>query len=75
MFSATFIFEERQFDERFYRLDEEIAAFARQTTGYAGEEAWENPQDGRICTVYYWTGMNGLQELMPHPRHLEVKAA
>lgn len=40
MFSATFIFEKRQFDERFYRLDEEIAAFARQTTGYVGEDAW-----------------------------------
>lgn len=75
MFSATFIFEKKQLDERFHWLDEEIATFARHTTGYAGEEAWENPQNGRICTVYYWTEMTGLHELMQHPKHLEAKAA
>lgn len=75
MYSATFIFDKKQFDERFHQIDAEIAAFARNTTGYLGEEAWENPETGRICNVYYWESMQGLQELMRHPRHLEAKAA
>jgi len=61
MYSATFIFDKKQFDARFQQIDAEIAVFARDTTGYLGEEAWEN--------------MQGLQELMQHPRHLEAKAA
>lgn len=73
MMSATFIFDKKQFDARFYQLDEEIAVFARQTSGYLGEEAWENPSNGRVCNVYYWESMQGLQELMQHPRHLEAK--
>lgn len=75
MMSATFIFDKKQFDARFYQLDEEIAVFARQTPGYLGEESWENPSNGRICNVYYWEDMQGLQALMQHPRHLEAKAS
>lgn len=75
MYSATFIFDKKHFDARFHQIDAEIAAFARNTTGYLGEEAWENPENGRICNVYYWENMQGLQELMQHPKHLEAKAA
>lgn len=75
MISATFIFDKKQFDARFYQLDEEIAVFARQTPGYLGEESWENSSNGRICNVYYWQDMQGLQALMQHPRHLEAKAS
>ncbi|MCB5188248.1 antibiotic biosynthesis monooxygenase [Methylobacillus caricis] len=75
MYSATFIFDKKQFDETFYQIDQEIAEFARKTTGYMGEEAWENPETGRVSNVYYWETMQGLQELMQHPRHLEAKAA
>lgn len=42
MYSATFIFDTRQFDSEFHRLDALIAAAARQTEGYLGEEAWED---------------------------------
>ncbi len=74
MYTATFIFDKKQFDDEFYALDASIAAIAKQTTGYIGEEAWENPQTGRVCNVYYWHSMQGLQELMQHPKHLEAKA-
>jgi heme-degrading monooxygenase HmoA len=73
MYSATFIFDKKQFDDAFYQLDESIAAVAKKTTGYIGEEAWENPETGRVANVYYWESMDGLQELMRHPKHIEAK--
>ena len=74
MFAATFIFDKKQFDEQFYQLDQAITEAAKQTTGYIGEEAWENPETGRVSNVYYWKTMDGLHELMKHPKHLEAKA-
>lgn len=75
MYSATFIFDKKQFDESFYRLDQAIAEIAINTTGYLGEEAWENPRTGRVSNVYYWQTMEGLHELMKHPKHIEAKTA
>ena len=75
MYSATFIFDKKQYDEEFYKLDNAIADIAKNSTGYLGEEAWENPETGRISNVYYWENMDGLQELMKSPKHLEAKAA
>ncbi|BCM25017.1 antibiotic biosynthesis monooxygenase family protein [Methyloradius palustris] len=75
MYSATFIFDKKQYDERFYALDEAIAEIAKQSAGYLGEESWENSTTGRICNVYYWQSLEALQTLMQHPKHLEAKAA
>ncbi|HAT30729.1 MAG TPA: antibiotic biosynthesis monooxygenase [Janthinobacterium sp.] len=73
MYSATFIFDTRQFDADFHRLDALIAAAAKETTGYLGEEAWEDPKTGRIANVYYWESERGLNELIEHPSHREAK--
>ncbi|GAB3251555.1 antibiotic biosynthesis monooxygenase [Chitinimonas naiadis] len=73
MYSATFIFDTRQFDEAFHALDGQIAAAARASTGYLGEDAWEDPKTGRIANVYYWSDEAGLRELMADPRHIEAK--
>ena len=75
MYSATFIFDKKQYDEEFYKLDEAIAEIAKKSVGYLGEEAWVNPETGRISNVYYWETMEGLQALMSSPKHLEAKAA
>lgn len=75
MYSATFIFDKKQFDDAFYELDKSIAEVAKNTRGYIGEEAWENPETGRVSNVYYWETMDGLHELMQHPKHQEAKAA
>lgn len=74
MFSSTYIFSKRQFDDEFHRLDEAIAQAARDTPGYLGEEAWENSSTGLISTVYYWESLEALQLLMKHPKHLEAKS-
>lgn len=75
MYSSTFIFAKKQYDEEFYRLDQAIAEAAKEIPGYLGEEAWENPTTGLISNVYYWETLEALQSLLQHPRHLEAKAA
>jgi hypothetical protein len=42
MYSATFIFDKKQYDKAFYELDNIVAAAAKSTDGYLGEESWEN---------------------------------
>ena len=75
MYSSTFIFAKKQFDDAFHRLDQEIAAMAKTIPGYLGEEAWENADTGLVSNVYYWESLEALQRLVQHPRHLEAKAA
>jgi heme-degrading monooxygenase HmoA len=75
MYAATFIFYKKQFDEAFYKLDQAIADCAKQSVGYLGEEAWENIETGRIANVYYWETMEGLEELINNPKHIEAKSA
>jgi heme-degrading monooxygenase HmoA len=74
MFSSTFIFAKRQFDDEFHRLDQEIAEAARTAPGYLGEESWENATNGLVSNVYYWESLEALQALVNHPRHLEAKS-
>lgn len=73
MFTSTFTFAKRAFDDEFHALDERIAAMARATPGYLGEESWENPATGLVANVYYWESMAALQSLMKHPDHLAAK--
>jgi heme-degrading monooxygenase HmoA len=74
MYSATFIFDKKQYDDEFYILDNAIAEAAKETKGYLGEESWDNAETGRVCNVYYWQDLKSLQNLMNHPKHLEAKA-
>ena len=65
MYSATFIFDKKQYDEEFYKLDAAIAAIAKDSAGYLGEEAWENPETGRISNVYLrYAGNNRRQRFV-----------
>jgi heme-degrading monooxygenase HmoA len=73
MYTATFTFAKKQYDDEFYRLDALIAEAARATPGYLGEEAWENPATGQFSNVYYWASLEALQALMRNPVHLQAK--
>jgi|SRR5579864_1936503 len=75
MYSSTFIFATKQFDDEFHRLDRTIAEAARTIPGYIGEEVWENASTGLTSNVYYWESLDGLQTLIQHPAHIEAKAA
>lgn len=74
MYSATFIFAKGEWDDEFYRLDEEIARIAKTTSGYLGEESWENTTTGLVSNVYYWQSLESLEALMRHPAHLKAKS-
>lgn len=75
IYSSTFIFAKKQFDDEFHRLDQEIAQAAKNLPGYLGEEAWENAATGVVSNVYYWSSLEALQALMSHPTHIKAKAA
>ena len=75
MYTSTFIFANRQFDDEFHRLDSAITEAARSMPGYLGEESWENASSGLVSNVYYWTSLEAMQALMQHPTHLEAKAS
>lgn len=75
MYSSTFIFASKLFDDEFHRLDKIIAKVAKETPGYLGEEAWENTESGLVSNIYYWDSLEALQLLIKHPAHLEAKAA
>jgi heme-degrading monooxygenase HmoA len=74
MYTSTFIFAKKQYDDEFHRLDQAIAAAAKAIPGYRGEETWENPSTGLVCNVYYWDSLEDLQILMSDPTHLLAKA-
>lgn len=73
MYTSTFTFARREFDDEFHALDAVIAQVARSTPGYLGEENWENPSSGLMSNVYYWETMESLQALMKHPAHVAAK--
>jgi heme-degrading monooxygenase HmoA len=75
IYSSTFIFAKKRFDDEFHRLDQQIAAAAKNLPGYLGEETWENAATGLVSNVYYWSSLAALQQLMSHPAHLQAKAA
>ncbi|MGE0802834.1 MAG: antibiotic biosynthesis monooxygenase [Lautropia sp.] len=73
MYTATFTFSKKQFDDEFHALDAAIATVAQSIPGYLGEEAWENPTTGVVSTVYYWETLDALHVLMTSPDHLIAK--
>ena len=73
MYTATFTFAKRQFDDAFHTLDQVIAQVAKSIAGYRGEESWENPATGQVCNVYYWDSLDALRQLIEHPSHQAAK--
>lgn len=74
MYSATFTFAKRHFDDEFHAIDQAIAQVAKSIPGYLGEESWENAATGYISNVYYWETLEALRQLVEHPAHLAAKA-
>jgi len=73
MYSATFTFAPGEFDAEFDRRDRIIAEIAKAIPGYLGEESWESCPSGLVSTVYYWTTLEALEQLIRHPEHLAAK--
>jgi hypothetical protein len=75
MYSATFIFDKKQFDDDFYELDQAIANIAKKPQVIWEKKLGRTAESGMVSNVYYWHTMDGIHELMQHPKHLEAKAA
>lgn len=75
MYTSTFTFKKKQYDDAFYALDEQIVALAKSIPGYLGEESWENATTGQVSNVYYWDSLEALQSLINNPIHQQAKAA
>lgn len=73
MYTSTFTFAKRDYDEAFHALDSVIAQTAKSISGYLGEENWEDPTTGLISNVYYWETREALEQLINHPAHLAAK--
>lgn len=73
MYTATFTFAKREFDDEFHAIDNEIARIAKSIPGYLGEESWESASTGLISTVYYWETLDALEVLIKHPLHVKAK--
>jgi heme-degrading monooxygenase HmoA len=73
MYSAAFIFEPGDYDDRFHELNALIDAAAQATAGYLGVESWRS-KDGRISNAtYYWADLESLKTFSRHPKHVEAK--
>ena len=73
MFTSTFIFEAKPYDDEFHRLNDEIAARARAIPGFLGEESWTNDDSVLHSEVYYWDSREALQHLIGMDTHREAK--
>ena len=74
MYSAAFIFEPGQYDDRFHALDALIESAARANPGFLGSENWQSADGKRINATYYWTDLESLKVFSSDPRHLEAKS-
>lgn len=52
MYSATFIFDKKFFNDESCQLGQVIAEVTKQTSNGLGEEVLENPETGRVSNVY-----------------------
>lgn len=73
VYSATFIFRIKEYDEDFDRLNELIDRAAESNAGFLGKERWENSEENRKAVVYYWKGMEALEEFSRNPDHRKAK--
>jgi hypothetical protein len=74
MYTSTFIFSAKVYDEDFHRFNDEIARRARALPGFLGEEEWHNERMGLHSEVYYWQTQEAMRELITMPVHSEAKA-
>lgn len=72
-YTSTFIFEIKELDDEFDRLNDEIAERARAIPGFLGEEAWHNEETGLHSEVYYWSNIEALQQLIGMDTHRTAK--
>ncbi|MCU6434228.1 DUF4188 domain-containing protein [Undibacterium sp. Jales W-56] len=73
MYSASFIYEAKGFDDEYHRLDQLIEEVAQSLPGFLGAEVWRSPDGKKNNAIYYWADLDTLKAFSAHPRHMEAK--
>lgn len=74
LYSATFIFRARGYDEEFHELNDRINEIAHDSPGFLGKEWWDNEEEGLQAVTYYWESLEELKTFSRHPDHQEAKS-
>lgn len=70
---CQFIFRPGTYDADFYRLDGQIAEYARSLPGFDRVEKWVSPDGQDVNAIYYFADMSSVRQLARFPEHLEAK--
>lgn len=73
VYSATFIFRIKNYDDEFEHLNSIIDQAANTNSGFLGKERWANEKENVRSVVYYWDSLKALKEFSNHPKHKKAK--
>lgn len=73
VYSATFIFQFKNYDSEFENLNEAIDKIAHSNSGFLGKERWFNDGENKQSVIYYWNSMEQLKKFSKHPDHQKAK--
>ena len=73
MICCQFVFEPGEYDEDFYRLDDEIAVYARSLPGFISVHGWFSEDKRYKNAIYFFKDMESVKALAKYPQHLTAK--
>jgi len=73
VYSATFIFRIKNYDDEFERLNNIIDEVANTNAGFLGKESWSNEEENKRAVVYYWDSLDSLNQFSNNPDHQTAK--
>jgi heme-degrading monooxygenase HmoA len=73
MLSAAFIYQAKEYDAEFHRLNDAIKAVAASLPGFLGVEHWQSADGKTSNATYYWSDLDTLKAFSNHPTHQEAK--
>ena len=73
MICCQFIFKPGTYDEDFYRLDAQIAEYARSLPGFDRVEKWVSVDGSVTNAIYYFADRDSVSQLARFSPHQEAK--
>lgn len=70
---CQFIFKPGTYDDDFYRLDGQIAEYARSLPGFVKVEKWLSPDGDVTNAIYYFADQKSVAALARFPEHRDAK--
>lgn len=73
LFMTSFIFEKKEYDDDFYKLDNWIEQYTASIDGFIGQESYTDVASGRIINNYYWQTREAMEMLINNLQHQQAK--